>query len=78
MGVDPTRLGNAIATALQGISVPQDAFIDSAFLSQVWIKVSDEIDKEYTANAEVEPGSFVVNVPSFGTHSVTGLGGPVK
>jgi len=74
MSLDKTRLGNALADAVLAESGLSPVSADDTSLRNLMIALADEIIKEFAANADVAPGSFI----DAEARPITGTGGPVS
>lgn len=66
MALDPTRMGDAMATAVDAVGIVAGTPVTDAQRKAIWEGVATAIIAEFTANAMVNPGSFT-----------TPTGGPV-
>jgi hypothetical protein len=76
MPLNPTRLGDAIATALAALN-PNVQPADLAKMKLVWEAVATEIVAEFTTNAVVDTddtGTVTSGVGAGGTVIATGVG----
>ncbi len=73
MPLSGTRWGQAIADAVAGATVPQDAFLTPTELADLWKTIAGENTTEITGNALVNVAS-VTGVTSGGDVSGPGTG----
>lgn len=77
MALNPSPVGDAIATLIQSMAPAPGAAVSPAQLKTMWEGIVAIIYTDLQSNLGVSPGTFQVTVPpGGGTVPVTGLGGP--
>lgn len=77
MALNPTPVGDAIATLIQSMAPAPGAPVTSSQLKSMWEGIVGIIYSDLQASLGVSPGTFQVTVPpGGGTVPVTGIGGP--
>lgn len=73
MAMSNTRMGDAMAAAVQAAGVSGTTPITNTQLNTIWENVAAAMITEFSGHASVSPGSF-----SNSGGAVAGIGGPVS